>query len=825
MSQESYHPIIEGTFASVILPIAVPKPYTYLIPPALIPQVKVGGRVEVEFGRKKLYAALVSEIHDRSPEAYRAKPIISVLDPEPIINDRQLKLWKWMASYYACTIGEVMSAALPAGFRLSSETRIIISPVFDDNYEGLSDKEFMIAEALSIQKELSVDDIQKILDQKTVYPLIQRLLDKKLIYLKEELKNKYQPKMVNCVRLQEPYASDPNRLVEAFELMSRATRQVEAMMVFIQLNRKQKFVKSQEIYNLAKVDSSVLKAMEKKGIIQIYSREVSRFGKYEEELNESPDLSEQQVKALKEIHQQYEEKNVVLLHGVTGSGKTRVYIELIKAAMERGEQVLYLLPEIALTTQITHRLKKIFGDEAVVYHSRLNNHERVEMWQMALSGKSLILGARSSLFLPFPNLKLIIVDEEHDTSYKQMDPAPRYNARDTAIYLAHLNEAKVLLGTATPAIETYHNCTLGKYGLVEMPKRFGGIEMPEIVVIDAGAEFRQKKMLSHFTTKLIEELKAALERGEQAILFKNRRGYAPNQRCTDCNWHSECKNCDVSLTYHKFSQNLRCHYCGFQRAMPKNCPACGSHQLVLQGFGTEKIEDELKIFLPEAKIGRMDFDTVKGKYGHTRIINDFEEKRIEILVGTQMVTKGLDFDNVGIVGVLSSDHLLQFPDFRASERAFQMITQVSGRAGRKKKRGKVLIQAFNTGHPILGEILQDDFQQFFQRELKERHDFQYPPFMRLIKITMKHKQPNLLNEGAKMFTQQLRAQLGNRVIGPAVPGVPRVRNQYLLDILIKLERNGSLIAKAKTLIREATRNMQSQKGFSGVRVNVDVDPS
>lgn len=824
MSQESFHPLIEGTFVTVILPIAAPKSYTYFVPPGFIPEIQVGKRVEVSFGKNKLYAALIADIHTNAPEEYKAKAILSVLDDHPIVKEQQIKLWKWMASYYACTLGEVMNAALPAGFKLASETRIIISPVFDDNYEGLNDKEYMIAEALSIQKELSIDEIRKILDQKTVYPLIQRLLDKKLIYLKEELKEKFKPKVVNCVRLQEPYASDSNQLEEAFDLMSRSARQAEAMMAYLHLARKNEFVTSQQVYEMAKVDGSVLKAMQKKGIIEIYAKEVSRLGGYEEELSERSQLSEQQSNALAEIKEKFVEKDVVLLHGVTGSGKTRIYMELIKEAIERNEQVLYLLPEIALTTQITSRLQKIFGDEVAVYHSRMSNNERVEMWKNVLGGSALILGARSSLFLPFQNLKMIIVDEEHDTSYKQIDPAPRYNARDTAIYLGYQTGAKVLLGTATPSIESYHNCKIQKYGLVEMPERFGGIEMPKMVIIDAGKEFKQKKMLSHFTSQLIEELKGALEREEQAILFKNRRGYSPTMRCTECNWHSECKNCDVSLTYHKFTQNLRCHYCGYQRPVPKNCPACGSHQVLMHGYGTEKIEDELKIFLPEAKIRRMDFDTVKGKHGHARIINDFEERRIDILVGTQMVTKGLDFDNVGVVGVLSADHLLQFPDFRSSERAFQMITQVSGRAGRKKKQGKVLIQAFDIGHPILGEVIQNDFQQFFTRELKERHEFQYPPFSRLIAITIKHRKPDLCNEAAKIFTQFLRKELGDRVKGPALPGVARVRNFYLLDVLIKLERDGSLIAKTKRLVKAATHHVQSQSGFSGVRININVDP-
>ncbi|HQU60552.1 MAG TPA: primosomal protein N', partial [Saprospiraceae bacterium] len=489
-------------------------------------------------------------------------------------------------------------------------------------------------------------------------------------------------------------------LEEAFELCSRSTRQVEALMAYVQLSRKLEFVRRQDIYQAANVDATVLNALAKKEIFELYDREVSRLGGYEEETVDADHLSEQQLQAISETKDQFKNKNVLLLHGVTGSGKTRIYIELIQEAINRGEQVLYLLPEIALTTQIISRLEKVFGNQIAVYHSRLNNNERVELWNSVLKGKPVVLGARSALFLPFRKLGLIVVDEEHDSSYKQYEPNPRYNARDAAIYLAQLHGAKTLLGTATPSLESYFNAKSKKYGLVAMSERFGGLEMPQIVVADAKQELKERKLQSHFTTALLDELKATLERGEQAILFQNRRGYAPTYRCTTCDWHSECIHCDVSLTYHKFHNNLKCHYCGYTTKLPDACPACGSKTLTLKGFGTEKIEDELKIYLPNAKIGRMDLDTVRGKNAHAKIINDFEEGRIDILVGTQMVTKGLDFERVGVVGVLSADQLLQFPDFRAGERAFQLMLQVSGRAGRKHRQGKVVIQAFNTTHPV-----------------------------------------------------------------------------------------------------------------------------
>ncbi|NUO03729.1 MAG: primosomal protein N', partial [Saprospiraceae bacterium] len=575
---------------------------------------------------------------------------------------------------------------------------------------------------------------------------------------------------------------------------------------------------------LAKVDSTVINALVQKGIFEVYEQEISRLAGYEDQLLEAGELSEQQVEALQGIHEGFSQKLVTLLHGVTGSGKTRVYVELIREVIDRGEQVLYLLPEIALTTQIIDRLQKVFGDQIAVYHSRLSNNERVEMWNSVLAGKPVILGARSALFLPFKQLGLIVVDEEHDPSYKQHDPNPRYNGRDTAIFLAGLHGAKTLLGTATPSIESYYNAQSGKYGLVEMKERFGGLELPEMAVADAKKELKERKLQSHFTTGLIDELKSALERGEQAILFQNRRGYAPTYRCSSCGWSAQCTNCDVSLTYHKATRNLKCHYCGYYSPVPNSCPDCGDRKLILIGFGTEKIEDELGIYLPQAKVGRMDLDTVRSKNAHSRIINDFEEKRTEVLVGTQMVTKGLDFENVGIVGVLSADQLLQFPDFRAGERAFQLMVQVSGRAGRKHKRGKVLIQAFNTGHPVLREVLNNDFTSFFAREIRERQEFRYPPFTRLIRITLKHKKPEVVNEAGERFAEFLKTELGWRVLGPAVPAVARVRNFFLLDVLLKLERDSALIQRAKLLIADATHRIQSETGLSGVRVNVDVDP-
>lgn len=829
MSKENYHIVTSGvgTYVSVILPIAIPQLYTYYVPEEMLELVQFGIRVEVEFGKNKRYSALVVELHDAPPKDYSPKPLLSVIDENPIITPIQYKLWKWIADYYCCSPGEVMNAALPGNFKLSSKTIVTLSPLYDPNMQGLKDDEFTVCEALNFQHELSIDAIRKILDKKSkkaVYPVVNRLLKKKIIYRKESLQEKYKPKKVTCVRLTNIFVEQPALLQEAFELIKKAERQVETLMAYMQLSRSHKLVKRSVLIKKAGVNSSIINALVKKEIFELYDREVSRIGKYQDERIDKHELSSQQIRAIKEIRSSFESQNVVLLHGVTGSGKTRVYIEEIQRVIEAGGQVLYLIPEIALTVQIVSRLQKVFGDQIGVFHSRMNGNERVEMWHLVKSGKPLVMGVRSSIFLPFENLQLIIVDEEHDTSFKQYDPAPRYNARDTAVYLSHLYGAKVILGTATPALETYHNAKQKKYGLITMPERFGGLKLPEMVLVDALAEFKSKKLKFNFTTVLLTELKKALANGEQAILFQNRRGYAPTVFCQSCAWTQECKNCDVSMTYHKYTDNLRCHYCGYQVKNPTSCPACGEHQLANRGFGTEKIEDDLKLLLPEAKVARMDFDTVKGKYNHAKLIHEFEDRQIDILVGTQMVTKGLDFENVSIVGVLSADHLLKFPDFRSTERTFQMITQVSGRAGRKHKQGKVIIQAFNTTHPVIKEIMNNDYTGFFKRETYERQTFNYPPFNRLIQISFKHAKAQTVNDATRFFTHIVRGALGDRVVGPAVPGIPRVRGKYILILMIKMEKNAQQNKKIKLFLAQTARQTKAEKGFSSVRINLDADP-
>ena len=816
-----------AAYIDVILPLALPKLYSYSVPAELAERVQTGVRVEVQFGKTRVYSALVRRVREERPD-YEAKPIISVLDAAPIATETQMALWEWMSDYYCCSTGEVMNAALPAGLKLASETRVLLSPIFQDDFTQLTDEEYLIAEALSIQEELSIEDVQSILNRKTIYPLINSLLYKRVIILKEELKTKFKPKQASYIRLTEPYRSDPETLKFAFEKIgNRARKQQETLLAYIQLIREpldSPDITPKQLCEYGGIKKNHIKELEKKDIFEVYKKEVSRLTPYDDELVGAFELSAQQAKALIEIQANFAEKNTVLLHGVTGSGKTRVYIDLIFEALKENKQVLYLLPEIALTTQIINRLQKIFGNDIAVYHSRLNNNERVEIWHNALIGKPIIVGARSALFLPFKKLDLIIIDEEHDASFKQHDPAPRYNARDTAIYLAHKHGAKVLLGTATPSLESYVNTQIGKYGLVEMSKRFGGLKMPEIVIADVQSETKKKTMQSHFTTVLLDEIKAALERKEQVILFQNRRGYAPTLRCEMCGWTAECIHCDISLTYHKYSNQMRCHLCGYHTKQPPDCPACGNHTFLIQGFGTEKIEDELQIFLPEIRVSRMDWDTVKGKNAHQRIIAQFEDKQIDVLVGTQMVTKGLDFDNVGLVGVMSADSLLFFPDFRATERAFQLMTQVSGRAGRKQKQGKVVIQAMNTSHPVLTEVFYGDFKKFFEREEIERRKFKYPPFYRLIGLQLKHKKKHIVDDAAEFFARELQKKLGSRVLGPSEPGVSRVRSYYVMNILIKLERKKEVIDKTKAWIRAIQVDLSGRKGMSSVRVNVNVDP-
>ncbi|MEM6879471.1 MAG: primosomal protein N', partial [Bacteroidota bacterium] len=766
-SAQTVLPIGGTVYANVLLPLAIEKVYTFLVPEELIGSLKIGQRVEVQFGKKRRYSGIVYRLHDTDP-GHRVKPILNIIDADPIVTARQLQFWKWLADYYACTLGEVMQAALPANLKLTSETVITLGPLYDPHAVELSDKEFLIVEALSIQQELSLKDVQDILQIKSVYSVIRSLLDQKIIFLKEDLQERFRARKENCVRFTPEFQSEEQQ-VAAFDLCKRSEKQTAVLLEYLTLFRDQPHIRRADLTKRTGAGDGAIKAMEKKGIFEGYEREVSRLPGMDKPAEPPKPLSEQQKRALREVYQHFEAKRPVLLHGVTGSGKTRLYLELMQEAISRGEQVLYLLPEIALTGQIVNRLRQVLGDQVLVYHSRLNGMERVEIWRAVMQGNKSVVGPRSALLLPFSRLGLVVVDEEHDSSFKQQEPNPRYHGRDAAIYLAHMESAKVILGSATPSLESFLNARSGKYGLVDMPERFGGLQLPEVEIVNA----REMQADAHpfLTNALITVMRATIERGEQVILFQNRRGFAPIYSCPVCDWKSECIHCDVSLTYHKFQNRLRCHCCGYSSELPEACPACGERKLALKGAGTEKIEDELKIFLPEARISRLDLDTARGKNGLARLMQQFEDAQLDILVGTKMVTKGLDFERVGLVGIISADQLLSFPDFRATERAFQLMLQVAGRAGRRKQRGRVIIQAHNMKHPALEWVRQTDYRSFFTSEEKNRREYNFPPFCRMIHVQFRHTKVDRVEEAAKLFYHWLRNDIESYAQPPFEPSV------------------------------------------------------
>ena len=733
-----------------------------------------------------------------------------------------LNFWQWIADYYSCNLGDVMHAAVPAGLKLTSETLVTLSEQFHEDYEGLSDDEYLIAEALTVQHQLTLEDIEAILDKKTIYPVIHSLLVKGVLHVKEELQEDYKAKLLDFVYLKPPYDSSVNA---AFELLDKAPKQSEALLTLYQMLGEKGKVSKRAWYSRGDINTSVKNALINKGIIEVLPESVSRIERYAGQKQQLPVLNEEQHVALNAIKHQFDkESKPILLHGVTGSGKTRIYIELAKDAIHAGKQVLYLLPEIALTAHLVNRLRKVFGEQIIVFHSKMNNAERVEVWNAAAQQASIILGARSSLFLPFKNLGLIIVDEEHDRSYKQDDPAPRYNARDAAVFFAQKNQVNIILGTATPSFESFHNVEQDKYLYAKLTQRIGNTPLPKFIVMDLKEARRRKEVYEEFSTGLLQKIKQNLDNGKQIILFQNRRGFSPFLRCNMCGWHATCIHCDVSQTYHKYFHKMICHYCNYQIVPPTRCPDCGHDTLDLHGFGTEKIQEVLKTTFPLAKIGRMDLDTVRTKKSHEKIMDDFEHKRIDILVGTQMVTKGLDFDSVGLVAIIHADLLLNFPDFRAHERAYQLITQVAGRAGRRQDSGEVVLQTTNPDHPVLKDVQVYDFANFYRREIRERSVFLYPPFYRLILIVVKHKKPKVCIKGAGQLAKLLEAQFGNRVKGPTEPMISRIRNQYIRHILIKIEKDAQIIKSVKFHINEYISQVKKGEGMSTLRCNVNVDP-
>ncbi len=813
-------------FIEVILPLAIPGSYLYAVPLELIPMVTPGKRVEVPLGKKKIYAALIKNILSTKPQDVSIKYILSVLDDVPVVYPQQFAFWEWMADYYCCTLGEIMDAALPAGLKLQSESRIIIHPQFNKDYTTLNDREYLVAEALEIQQELTIDDISRLLQLKSVYPIIQSLIRKNVILIREELIERYKPKTETYISLNSIYLED-EKFKNLLNDLERAPKQQAVVLAYWQLTHPTKSetrsILRRSLLQYSQIDPAIIHSLCKKNIFITEDRVVGRFDTLDESILSSFTLSPMQENAMEQIKQQWQSNNVVLLQGITGSGKTNIYIKLIEETLSEGKQVLYLLPEIALTTQITTRLQSYFGNTVGIYHSRFNQNERVEIWNKLYHHKhQLILGARSALFLPFNQLGLIIVDEEHDTSYKQKD-SPRYHARDSAMAYAMQQGAKVLLGTATPSMESYYNVKERRFGFVKLGERYGESVLPEVLFVNPQDEKRNRLMKSHFSSVLLEEINKTLAAKKQVILFQNRRGYAPYIECEQCNYVPTCINCNVSLTYHKYRHILMCHYCGFTKAPFHKCPACGSTHLCEHGFGTEKIEDDLRVFLPDARIARMDLDSVRTKGSHNKLVDEMQQGHIDILIGTQMVTKGLDFDHVALVGVISADQLLQFPDFRSNERAFQLIQQVSGRAGRRSEQGKVVVQVQNFNHPVIRYLRDQDYEGYYTWELMQREKLYFPPYCRLAEIILSHKDQKIVKLATDLATTVLRESLGSRVSNAIEPAINKVRNEFLMQLSIKTERNSIVQKQLRLSIKKLSETLGLNKTLRPVRVRVDID--
>ena len=815
----------KGMFAQIIIPLALPTTYTWSIPQHLQAAIKIGVRVEVQLRNKK-YAGIIKNIFHEKPAAFQPKEIINVLDEEPLVYPTQIKLWEWIANYYMCSEGEVMQAAIPSNLKLSSESVLIWNEETDfDLNDGsiFNDEEFIVAQALEIKKELRLSEVQQLLDANHVYPIIKKLIDKKVCYVWEELKDKYKVKTETYIILHPQY-HDEEKLSKLFE-DSKAPKQMELLLSYLHLIKTEGEVTQNSLLKKSNASAAQLKGLMDKNILIAEKRATDRIKSLPKGISIDFTLSNAQQKALNEIEQNFIDKNVCLLHGVTSSGKTQIYITLIEQCIKQGKQVLYMLPEIALTAQIIRRLQKHFGGHIAIYHSKFNPNERVEIWNKIKSGETkAVVGARSSLFLPFKDLGLIIADEEHDPSYKQQEPAPRYHARDAAVYYASLFKAKVLLGSATPSIESYFNAMQHKYGLVELNERFGDVAMPVLELIDLKKIATKANQKIALSPQLIAAVETSLAEKKQVILFQNRRGYSPYMICQTCGWIPQCNQCSVTLTYHKAKNKLSCHYCGSTYPVINTCAACGSHNFIQKNFGTEKIEELLAQQFPDAKIARMDYDTIKGKHDHDTLIKLFEQQRIDVLVGTQMVVKGLDFEHVNLVGIIDADGILNFTDFRVNERAFQLMEQVSGRAGRKDGKGKVLVQVSNIYHPVLQFVQLHDYKKLFNYELESRKAYNYPPFYRLITLTFKHKEKHIAEEAANIMMQGLKTNFAPYLNGPAQPVVDRIRNQYIWEILIKLPKDASLINQCKKEIQQQTVIIQTNKLYRSVTVLPDVDP-
>ena len=816
-------------YVDVIVPLPIASQYTYSLPTEWEESVQEGCRVVVSFGRKKFYTAIVTKVHYAAPDGYETKDIEEVLDTSPILLPRQFQFWEWLASYYLCTLGDVYKAAMPSGMKLESETVVVYNDEFEATHP-LGDSEQRLLDLLSTDKEQCVTQLQRAIGLKNILPIVKRLLDKEAIFVKEDLKRNYKPRTEARVRLVNRELDEPG-MMTLFNELSRAKKQLAVLMKYVELSgwagrgEYLQEVTKKTLLEKAGATSTIFNGLVDKGIFEVYYQEIGRLDKSEVATMEGNTLNPAQQEAFQGIMDSFRQKNVCLLHGVTSSGKTEIYIHLIQEALKAGKQVLYLLPEIALTTQITERLKRVFGKRLGVYHSKFPDAERVEIWKKQLGEEEydVILGVRSSIFLPFKRLGLVIVDEEHENTYKQQDPAPRYHARSSAIMLASMYGAKVLLGTATPSVESYFNATSGKYGLVELKERYKDIQLPHIERVDIKELAHQKRMQGPFSPMLVKEVHDALERKEQVILFQNRRGFAPMMECHTCGWVPKCKNCDVSLTYHKGMNQLTCHYCGCTYQVPHSCPACGGVELMNRGFGTERIEDDIQLIFPEARVARMDLDTTRTRSAYEKIIADFEQGKTDILVGTQMVSKGLDFQNVSVVGILNADSMLNYPDFRSYERAFQLMAQVAGRAGRKNKQGLVILQTKSPELPVIHQVMRNDYEQLYYDQLAERQMFRYPPYYRLIYVYLKHRKESVLDMAADAMATMLRLGLGDRVLGPDKPSVARIQTLYIKKMIVKVEQTASM-TKVRDYLMAVQRSIVEDERFRSLIVYYDVDP-
>ncbi|MEY3592347.1 MAG: hypothetical protein RLZZ38_1323 [Bacteroidota bacterium] len=823
----------ETFFADVLLPVPMRQVFTYRIPFEFNDQIRSGLRVLVPFGKNKLLTGLVTNVHQQVPKDYQAKYIDTILDEQPIITGKQLAFWDWVSSYYMAPIGDVMNAALPANFKLASESKFCIHPDSPnpDSFQ-LAKREIEILDLLRVNESCSTKELSELLGIKTIQPYLKKLLDHKLIAGSEEVQERYTPKTQLFIFLSAVFQQEDalSALLHNIEQKSRSEKQVQALLQFIQLASEAGGLHapvSKSLLLKHDVSASALSTLEKQGVFEIERLQIDRFDLKSDDTAAFKPLTEIQQTALASIESGFIQKDVCLLHGVTGSGKTEVYVQLIQQYLDLGKQVLFLIPEIALTTQLISRLQKYFGQLVGVYHSRFNQNERVEIWNHVLNNDPhkfrIIVGARSSVFLPFADLGLVIVDEEHEASFKQYDPSPRYNARDAAIVLAKLHEAKVLLGSATPAIESYYNALQEKYHLVNLQERYKGLQLPAMICVDLKREKKLKNMQSHFSSLLLDEMRTVLQKKEQIILFQNRRGYTPIWSCEVCSWTPRCQHCDVSLTYHKHSNMLKCHYCSYTIPPIGSCTACGSNRLRMIGFGTEKIEDELQLIFPNNVFKRMDLDSTRSKHAYEEIIDDFSQRRIDVLIGTQMVTKGLDFDHVSLVGILDADMLLNRPDFRAYERAYQLMSQVAGRAGRKEKQGKVIIQSAQAEHWVLERVMAHDFKGFYDVEIEERERFFYPPFYKIVQLTLKHEKEEVVNEGAQYLADHLRSIFKERVLGPEFPIIKRIQNKYIKEIKLKIER-GAPDKKVKARILQDLDVFFQNVRFKSIQISIDVDP-